>query len=175
MKTAVAFLSFVLLLIVVVGVLGAWLTMYRYDSLCVGPSTRYPVRIHRLTGRTEILDPSGWKAVPDAPSTISTVALPADELKKLAGDVSVSPDGRIYCRVYNGSRYALSEITISAEVLDSKGTAVPRRLYRMPYSEGCLDPLRSGSFSQDAGLGAFSNGGQKLSWEIAEAKGVARK
>ena len=41
-----------------------WPTLYRYDSMKDGKKTRL-VRIHRVTGSTEILlGESGWKPVP---------------------------------------------------------------------------------------------------------------
>ena len=44
---------------VVVVALALWANRYRYDSMTLREGVTFPVRIHRLTGTTEILGPFG--------------------------------------------------------------------------------------------------------------------
>jgi hypothetical protein len=55
---AVAFVSFVVYV---------WLTPYKYDHVSASSGASLPVRINRITGKTEILFPgTGWRSYEDA-------------------------------------------------------------------------------------------------------------
>ena len=58
-----------------------WPTRYRYDKMNVQANAVVPVRIDRITGKTEILFPDGWHVA--AGSTKDT-ELPRSELVKIS-------------------------------------------------------------------------------------------
>lgn len=153
-----------------------WPTPYSYDSISFGPSVKYPVRMNRFTGKTEILYPSGWKPPSgERPSANQheLVALPEQELKKLAGEARVGASSYLHCDIYNGSTYDVKEIVVLVTIRDDTDAVKLRRAYQMVYTlEGDkpLRPLTSGSFGAD--LGFSLQGDHKFSWRIQDAKGV---
>lgn len=67
-----------------------WPTPYGYDRMSVGSSGSFPVRIHRLTGRSQVLYPSGWKEVPGGPSETWDARAIKATLEKV--DIDALPD-----------------------------------------------------------------------------------
>ena len=59
-----------------------WPTRYRYDKMNVQANAVVPVRIDRITGKTEILYPSGWQLA--AAASDPDTELPPAELEKMS-------------------------------------------------------------------------------------------
>lgn len=59
-----------------------WPTRYRYDKMNVQANAVVPVRIDRITGKTEILYPSGWQLA--AAASDPDTELPPAELEKIS-------------------------------------------------------------------------------------------
>lgn len=149
-----------------------WPTIYRYDHMNLN-GTVLPVRINRISGKTEILYPSGWASV-DTPQKEeqrqdTRVSLPVDELNKLGGNANFYID-KLSCSIYNGSSYRIDEIVIHISVTDV-GSSVPEidRDYRMK-STYFTEPLQTGIFEQYVGFSPQRK--QKWSWDIKSALGV---
>jgi len=147
-----------------------WPTVYRYDHMNLS-GTALPVRIHRFSGKTEILYPRGWETAGQT-SEQATAALPASELHKLEGNVEFR-FSRFSCSVYNGTPYRVNEITVHLQVMAAGGQTRPviDRDYRLKNSY-FTDPLETGTFSQNVGFEPEND--QKLSWYIKGASGIKR-
>jgi len=133
-----------------------------------------PVRIDRLTGRTEVLSlSSGWRqlGVKRLDASIE-LPLPDSELSKLTGKASINYK-RIECDVYNGSNWTVSEVTVKIIIKNSNGTEELAREYRLTpkyaLAENCAS-LTSQTF--DADLGFSLEEKQTFSWNIVSAKGT---
>lgn len=59
----VAFGTLAVLLLLGLFAFYVWPTMYRYDHMGRGSGYTYPVRIHRVSGKAEMLTPYGWHEV----------------------------------------------------------------------------------------------------------------
>lgn len=91
-----------------------WPTPYRYDHIHIGSSV-FPVRIHRLTGKTEILLPRGWQERPA--SAEHKEKLPEKELSKLQGEASWDTWGHFAVSLYNGTEWRIDAITVRVTTL----------------------------------------------------------
>src|SRR5262245_58785625 len=113
-------------------VLFAWLvwpTVYRYDSMTVGP-THLAVRIHRITGRAEALRLNGWAEITVHPESgrQTSQELSEDELRKLSGTAQITNYGWIKAQIYNGTDNPVREVTLEALVRNQDGgIAIDRR------------------------------------------------
>jgi len=105
-----------------------WPTPYRYDRLTVGPAS-FPVRINRVTGSTQILEPGGWQK---APKPRHEELLPIGALEKIRLGQANWSSQQLRFQLYNGSDYSLSEVTL-------KVTAYPEP------SDGSFDPCALGA------------------------------
>jgi hypothetical protein len=148
-----------------------WPTQYRYDHINLSGRV-LPVRIHRFSGTTEILYPSGWKTAGQSGSTDpAALPLPANELQKLEGNADFRLN-ELWCNIYNGTSYRVNEITLHVQVTEAgKTSPVIDRDYRMKNSY-FTDPLETGIFNQHVGFTPQQN--QKWSWFIKGAAGVKR-
>jgi hypothetical protein len=142
--------------------------LYRYDSMTVGP-LHIPVRIHRVTGRTEGLYPSGWAEIAARPESRRQISedLTADELGKLTGTAKITNSGWIEAQIYNGTEKAVREVTVGVSIRNKDGTIAVDRRYALTSSMG----RRLSSSEYIAKLGFQLEPGQKLEWSIVSAKG----
>lgn len=111
--------------IVICFLLTVWPTIYRYDHINTRGSVS-PVRVNRLTGKTEILYPIGWQEAAKAPASSPTrdqlsraiwTDLPASQVAKIAGNAEIDPSsGVMTLHAYNGSDWHLSEVMIELTV-----------------------------------------------------------
>lgn len=140
-------------LVVAAGIFGAfvWPTLYRYDHMNL-KGTVLPVRIHRVSGKTEVLYPSGWQSTDhDKTSEPVTTPLPATELQKLHGNASFY-DTELACSIYNGTSYRVNEVIVHVQVTDTgQASPVVDRDYRLKNSY-FTDPLETGIFRQYLGF-----------------------
>ena len=153
-----------------------WPTVYRYDHMDLN-GTVLPVRIHRISGKTEILYPNGWKPAQQeqhdqTPETTTTpAALPQSELGKLEGNAQFFSFAReLSCSIYNGTSCRINELIVHVQVTESEnGTPLIDRDYRLTNSY-FTDPMATGIFSAYVGFSPQQN--QKWSWYIKGASGV---
>jgi hypothetical protein len=146
-----------------------WPTRYQYDHLKIGENS-FPIRIDRFSGNTEVFYPSGWVkresrvAQPD-------VALGPWEVATLqtTGEMDLNST-RV--QVYNGSKYKISEMSVSISAFDDKHNAlITNRIYRLTpaYPLSDLSPQSSGEFSATTGLNFRSP--QTWEYSVVGAKG----
>lgn len=170
-------------LLVLTFLLAVWPTVWRYDHMNLGGSV-YPVRINRLTGRTERLVPSGWSVMGGGTEgKVERLPLPATELAKITGNLKIEPsfhDGYINFHAYNGSAWTVTEITIelTAEPTPPRGdlppgfkldeTVVSQRPYKL--SGYALAPFNSGKFIER--LLFEPEPGRTWSFRVVGAKGT---
>jgi hypothetical protein len=104
-----------------------WPTQYRYDRW-KSKDNDLPVRIHRITGRSEFLMlGSGWVPLDaNRAATESAQALPVTELTRLQAKASMTPDGYIECEFYNGTLWTLVDIEVEF-VVDANWTFIKNR------------------------------------------------
>lgn len=165
-------LTLILVATVTVGCLGGlvWSTRYRYDRITFQGGQSYPVRVDRITGRTQMLTAFGWKTLGTEPS--ADPELPASQLRLLTTDASISSDGRLQCNIYNGSEWDISELTVLVSISDASGAKTMVREYRLSPSTSWhspAPPLLHTRFSAE--LGFTLDKGQTWSWSIARARG----
>ena len=146
--------------LIIFGVILAWSFRYRYDHISF-KGQRFPIRTHRLTDRTEMLDRKEWKVL--GPGKF----LSRSDLGGLHG-TGKCIGNNMYCDIYNGSEWTLTEITILL-----KGTVIRpvgrEQISRRYHLQGKANPFTSGEFTCDLGLHIA----QKLdwSWRIISARG----
>ena len=129
--------ALVLLFAVVVVLVGlfVWPTHYRYDRMKARTGFETVVRIDRLTGRTEMLRLDGWRIMRG-----KAEALPTHELEGFQGTCKIIA-GHLECQIYNGSYWAISELTVRVTVSSPAKTLT--RMYRISKASGVADPLTS--------------------------------
>lgn len=156
-------LAVIVLAVLAVLAVFVWPSRYKYDHMKLGGSD-FPVRIERLTGKTEILRNSGWERSPG-----ESLAFPNGEVAKLVDKESMTLSGEIKVEVYNGSSWQLSEITVLVTVLDDdQKNQILSRTYRLT-PEWEISPQRDGKFH--AFLGVEMIQGQSFTFKITGAKG----
>jgi hypothetical protein len=148
-----------------------WPTPYAYDTVAYSPPATYLVKVHRFTGKADILFPTGWVEMrADTTDGRNCIELPAEDLSRIAGTVQVDNE-RLTCDVYNGSSYRLFCVIISVTVADKHGNPVLTRDYEAYHGTGdLLWPLHSGAFTQSIRFPLDE--GQRLSGSIRGARGV---
>lgn len=158
-----------------------WPTRYRYDHLRQS-NNDVPVRIDRLSGRTEALSGAGWQTLGAGSSEQAVVGIPPDRETAnwrdgiVPGPAGVTADGSlpeweipkitgkcaivqadIECEIYNGTdRYWVSAIMIQVKLRGHDGKISLLRSYNLtPASTPSFvgtPPLTSSRFSCRAGL-----------------------
>jgi hypothetical protein len=145
-----------------------WPTLYRYDHMKLEGSV-YVVRIHRLTGRAQILHGfRGWrdaKASEDKGSKTVSMALPADQLAKLTGHLAITSYGFIRADIYNGTERALSDVRVRLVIRSASGEKRLDREYNL-ISTGSL-PLSASEFIAECDCRLEV--GEKHEWHITAA------
>lgn len=112
-----------------------WPTPYRYDHIHIESSV-FPVRIHRLTGKTEILFPNGWQERPDKAAHKEKVS--DKELPNLHVEAFWDTWGKFTVSLYNGTEWQIDEIAVRVTTLplpsgvDWKGIAHDQEFLNLP-------------------------------------------
>jgi hypothetical protein len=163
-----------LLIVLVSGAIFVWPTMWRFDHLTSSGDT-FPIRIHRITGRTEILlGVQGWVETGEASKpSVATEALvpkeslsvPIEELAKLDGNLSITHYGWIHLDIYNGTARRLRQVQVRVVVSAKDGTESMNREYAISTADG--ESLSSFRLLADCGCRVETN--QALSWSITGA------
>jgi hypothetical protein len=146
-----------------------WPTPYRYDHIR-SDGISYPVRTHRITGRTERFTLDGWGVV--EPTSIAPTrgkTLPSTVVEKLDGSLELSPSGWLKAEVYNASPWTVHHINVYVTLHDSAHNVIFRdREYVLSRTDGTGAPHTSSSF----GARAFRlEPGQTYSAQVVGAVG----
>lgn len=190
------FRYFVALLILIFATAFLWLvwpSRYRYDRWKEQASD-VPVRMDRLTGRTEMLTSGGWVVV--GHSEAQDQDLPRSDLERLEGQCSINQSNFIECDIYNGSIWKLSSITVAISNIEQNdwvtvhSSATEKR--RIPEDRPDFIP-EIGPFSRNfkliaelyqssgapltntkftASVGPLVGSAQTRSWKIVAARGA---
>jgi hypothetical protein len=146
-----------------------WPTRYERGERRVG-ETVYPIRIHRVSRKVEMLTTFGWEPVSPTPEPDPT-DVPPRELAKVTLKCSPTPFAALECDVLNDSDWSLSEITLTVRIMDKNGTEARRYKYEMPPDLLThFDP--GGSTKGLVQLDRSLDPGQTLDWIVDGAKGV---
>jgi hypothetical protein len=146
-----------------------WPTRYERGERRIG-QTVYPIRIHRISRRVELLTPFGWEVVGYTPDPDPT-DVPTSELAKVMLQCSTTPFSVLDCDVLNNSNWSLSEITLTVRILNKNGTEVRKHQYGMtPDSRLHFEPGENtkGLVELDFPI----QPGQTSDWMLDGAKGV---
>ncbi|HEY7680894.1 MAG TPA: hypothetical protein VIC04_10305 [Terriglobia bacterium] len=132
-----------------------WPTPYRYDRMNFG-GTEFPVRTHRITGRTEILFPSGWTVTSTEESEKQTVDISNEEMAlMLIGTMvhseepgcRVDAGGSITFTVFNSLDVTLETVTARVRFWD-KGMPVKSEEFILHLAPGFTGgPYRLSQFT----------------------------
>ena len=146
-----------------------WPTRYDRGERRVGQAV-YPIRIHRISRRVELLTPFCWELVSATPEPDPT-DIPSSELARVMLKCSTTPFGVLDCDVLNGSDWNLTEITVTVRTLNKNGTEARAQQYRMTPDSGLhFEPGNStkGLIRLDVSI----EPGQTWDWKLDGAKGV---
>jgi len=146
-----------------------WTERFEYDHMNLPNGESYPVRINRLTGNSQVLYRGVWKPAAEVKSVPPLIEnLSQDQLRRLTGKGEIgSMEGVFNLTLYNGSDFALREITIEITVRDSHQEEVLQRYYRIVQDH---DYRQNGEYAQALD---FSVGPQQSwSWKITAARGI---
>lgn len=175
--------------LVIVGVVGVvaviallfWFNRYSFSEMKLGDNT-YPVRTSRFTDESEINVMGNWTKVGAAAQPSNTAgsskafALSAEDLRKLDGKAGTSLvfDGATHhilqCSIYNGTLFALSDVTIRLNVEAGDSQSALTRDYKLTIKTGGAVPsLANGSFEAEVGLDLSK---AKWNWGIVSATGL---
>lgn len=148
-----------------------WPTPYRYDHVDYGRGTSYLVKQNRLTGRTQVLFPGGWRTVSEEDLGSGDVTK-LDVHGHLFGGNSRTWWDEVKLDIYNGSPFTLKEMTIEVSVLDSKKqTLLDRRVYRsVGGSSSEIRPFQTGSYAFPLGVQVMSD--YVWTFRVVGAKGT---
>jgi hypothetical protein len=144
-----------------------WPSRYRYDHMSIR-GTMLPVRIDRLSGKTEVLRLDGWNDISPRGGEESA-ELPASELARL----QISGTYGYECvnlALYNGSGWRVRELTAGIGVRDRTGKELFFRDYLFRSSSDC-SPLTSGAFSANTGHHLAVDAGQTWYFTVKRAGG----
>ncbi len=146
-----------------------WSERFQFDHMDLPNGESYPVRINRLTGKSQVLYGGVWKPAAEVKSFPPLIEnLSQDQLERLTGKGEIeSMQGVFDLTLYNGSDFALREITIEITVRDSHQEEVLQRYYRIVQDH---DYRQNGEYAQALD---FSVGPQQSwSWKITAARGI---
>jgi hypothetical protein len=145
----------VVIVIIVFGIF-VWPGIYQYDKM----NQKWPVRINRFTGTTEVLGQNGWSKI--GGGTLSEVS--QDDLKKMDANIKWTNYGWIEVNLYNGTNLKIKEITINAEFKVDNNVDHTRE-YKLT---GDGIPLSSSKFIVNVGSSPAAN--ETISGTIISAK-----
>jgi len=111
-----------------------WPTKYRYTKATISNNT-FPVRMNRLTGKTEYFGiSSGWSAPESTEWEIegSPREIPLFDLKKISGKAELKDlSGWTIClEIYNGSEWKLQYLTVVIRKNDTNKNNIWERRYK---------------------------------------------
>ena len=159
-----------LALVALVAVLGlyVWPTPWRYDHVVLNGNT-YPVRLHRISGVTEVLlGTRGW-TVTDQESSKSVARkddiVPAEELRKIDGRLSVTDYDWIEADIYNGTARQLGELRVRIIITNPDQSQVLDREYTLSSTGG--GALSSSRYI--ASCGCRPTKVQRFTWQVTHA------
>ncbi len=102
-----------------------WPTLYRYDRL-TGDGVSVPMRIHRLTGSTQVFVNGAWYKSGTSDTAFGE-RLPPSDLALLAGEGGFGYTGHSYgttgfgVSLYNGSTWTLTRIIFEVSAIEPDG------------------------------------------------------
>ena len=154
--------------VLVATVIYVWPTPWRYEHLTLKGSS-HPVRIHRVTGKTEVLYQEGWESVDAEPlptTPAQDLRLPIDALRRVEkGQLQITNYGWIEAEIYNGNERRIREVRVRLIVVNPNGSEEINREYNLSTSLG--EPLQSSKFSANCGCNLEKE--QRMRWSITQA------
>lgn len=160
-------------------------TMYKYDKM----DQKWPVRINRITGKTEVLNQAGWQALSSNTETTDSIdkgntpentlqdkKLPATDLSQITGNLSPEYDNltnkySLAGQIYNGTDVDISDIVIEVVVMKSDGSVDFTKKFRStgahPLSFG-FPSLQTTEYVK-IDLDFKIDSSTKWSWSVVEA------
>jgi hypothetical protein len=147
-----------------------WPTLYRYDHVTLAGGT-LPLRTQRITGRTEIFSPTaGWFELGTSRSNDDVaLPLPSPELRQLTGNGELTGHGSFLGKVYNGSSWTVTELTLRLVALERDGNTRWERLFNAAVR---IKPFSTESISIEV-TGDINVSSTK--WSIIAGRGLAPK
>jgi hypothetical protein len=144
-----------------------WPTLYRHDTVRMEDAT-FPLRINRLTGRTEMFVGLEWiQAGSDASSDDQSTDLPSNEAAKVTGNGALTGYGWFSGKVYNGSSWTVTGLVISVSAKERDGSVRWTREFNVRVS---AQPLSTGSLNVEV---VDDNGVGSTDWAIVRVRGVS--
>jgi len=141
-----------------------WPTLYRYEKVGEGKYSTL-VRINRLTGHTEQFNRIGGEWVARRKQSIEGERIPPEEQTSIIGNASLG-HGFFEGKIYNGSRWRISEITFRVKAKNKDGSVRWDRKFK---DSVYINPFSTSDFiievTGQEGVGSFD-------WYIEDVVGV---
>jgi hypothetical protein len=139
-----------------------WPTVHKYDKLTLDGDT-YPLRIHRITGKTEMFS-GEWETVKETPPTPKSTKLPPWDAAKVTGNASLSGYGSFSGKLYNGSSWHITRIIFRVTAKESDKSL---RWDRQFDDKIKIAPLSTSKFF----VSVIDDKNVDFEWDIVEAWG----
>jgi hypothetical protein len=155
--------------LIIAGIL-FWPTLYRYEKV-TNDNISYPIKINRLTGRTERYRGGSWVG---AYKKQDNQILSNEEKTKIKGKAGIDRntygnDYHFSVELYNGSSWVVEEMIVRVVLKDNRDSLIWDRTFKGSFGfSSALFPLSNGNLSFSIGFEPSYN---SFSWEIMEAKG----
>jgi hypothetical protein len=158
-------------LLVLLGATFVWPTPYAYAQVAIGDSF-YNVRVHRLSGVTEIGRTWGWEKIDGLARAATPLAeLPAEQLAQLAGTPRIEW-GSLQYDLHNRTPWTVWELTAELTVRNRFGTVLRTRTYTLRNSTSSVRCSPGATATFFARLGFNLESGQTWGARVLCARGT---
>jgi hypothetical protein len=174
--------QYVGIIVAAVAVLILWGNRFSYSEF-KNDGLTLPLRTSRLSGKSELFNGTSWINLEGNSSSggnsesRSRFQLKQEDVNKLKGNAIpdlVSSDGVsrtvvLNCNLYNGSQFAVSDVTIRIRLEASIPKNAIERDYRVSPENGVAKSLANSVFKVDTGLDFGTN---SWTWGVVAATGI---
>ena len=139
-----------------------WPTLYKYDKMKIGGNS-FIVKINRFTGHTQYFRAGKWISQQDKISK-KTVVIPIEDKLKISGNGGFSSLSSFSGKIYNGSSWTLTNITIKIVAREKNNTIRWDRKFKTEIN---IPPLSTG----DLYFSVTGESEAESEWSIEEVLG----
>jgi hypothetical protein len=139
-----------------------WPTLYKYDKMIIGGNS-FLLKINRFTGHTQYFSAGKWISQQDKISK-KTVVIPIEDALKISGNGGFGSFGSFSGRIYNGSRWTLTDITIKIVAREKDNKIRWDRKFR---TDIYIPPLST----RDLYISVTGESEAESEWSIEEVRG----
>lgn len=139
-----------------------WPTLYKYDKMIIGGNS-FPVKINRITGNTQYFRVGKWISQQDKISK-KIFIIPIEDTLKISGNAEFGSFGEFIGKIYNGSGWTLTDITIKIVAREKDKKIRWDRKFRTEIN---IPPLSTGNLY----ISVTGEREAEPEWSIGEVRG----